>query len=50
MNKQSTTPVDPVVAERQKRLRIRNLAVLAALVAFMMLVFIISITKMQINS
>ena len=39
-----------LVVERQKRLRVRNLAVLAALVAFVLLVYLVSIIKMQINS
>jgi hypothetical protein len=43
-------PIEPQIqAERQRRLRVRNLAVLAALVAFSLLVYLVSIIKMQIN-
>ena len=50
MNEQSAILDTQVQAERQRRLRVRNLAVLAVLVAFILLVYLVSIIKMQINS
>ena len=50
MNEQPVALDSQVQAERQRRLRVRNLAVLAVLVAFILLVYLVSIIKMQINS
>lgn len=50
MNEQPVTLDSNLQAERQRRLRVRNLAVLAVLVAFILLVYLVSIIKMQINS
>ena len=43
-------PLDPVEAERRRRLRNKNLTVLAILLGFVVLVYAISIIKMTINS